>query len=161
MHLFLNTFIVVFLFLVFLQDIKYRAIHVGLPLLIFLIGFYLFYIDGNESIIILKTLAFLLITFFGLYVYLFLKYKRLINPFKSIGLGDFLFFIAVIPYFSTLNYILYFVSGMIFSIFSFLIIKSISKTELVPLAGLLALYMIFLKVIFYIAQLDFIKTKLF
>lgn len=120
----------------------------------------MFYKSGNDSIVLLHTLSFLVITILGLYLYLVLKHRKLINPFLSVGKGDFLFFIAVIPYFSTPNYILYFITGMLFSIFSFLIIKITAKTNLVPLAGLLALYMIILKGIFYFAQLDFIKTKL-
>lgn len=161
MAIFLNTLLLVLLFLIFLQDLKFRAIHIMLPVLIFIVGLYVFYQSNYDSSILLQNILFLVITFFGLYLYLVIKHKKLINPFHLVGIGDFLFFVAIIPYFSTANYILYFITGMLFSILSFLIIKLTSKTNLVPLAGLLALYMIILKGVFYFYQLDFIKTKLF
>lgn len=76
------------------------------------------------------------------------------------GLGDILFFIAVIPFFSTHNFVLFFITGMIFSIVGFLIIKIFTETNLVPLAGLLALYMILLKVGSYLSGFDVFYSKI-
>lgn len=75
------------------------------------------------------------------------------------GLGDVLFFVAVIPFFSSYNYILFFITGMLFSILGFLVIKLVVKTDLVPLAGLLALYLILLKVGSYISGFDVFFTN--
>ena len=159
MNILLETILIVLLLLVFIQDMKYRAIHVLLPLGIIIIGFVFFLRETYAIVFLWHNFLFLILTCAGLYVYLLLKFKEFVNPFKSIGLGDFLFFIAVLPYFSTSNYILYFITGMFFSIFSFLIIKTIKKTNLVPLAGLLALYMCILRLVVYVTNFDFYKTK--
>lgn len=160
MDIFLETFLIILLFAVFFQDLKLRVIHITLPISIAVLGIVFFLNDSYAVLILWYNTLFLVLTFFGLYIYLSVKHLRLVNPFKSIGLGDFLFFLAVIPYFSTANYILYFVSGMLFSILSFLILQRITKTNLVPLAGLLALYMAILRCISYVADLDFFETEL-
>lgn len=148
------------LLLVFVQDMKFRAIHIALPIIISILGLYMFIENGFDKNILLYNTIFLTITLFGLYLYLSVKRQKLINPFNSIGTGDLLFFVAVIPYFSTVNYILYFITGMLFSILMFFIIKLKTKTDLVPLAGFLAFYMILLKGIFYVVDLNFFETKL-
>ncbi len=160
MSVFLEICLILSLLTVFYQDLKLRAIHIGLPIFICLIGILIFLDYAYPLNIIWHNAFFLILTFFGLYIYLTVKKKELVNPLKSIGLGDFLFFFAVIPYFTTANYILYFVSGMLFSIFSFLVLKKITKTNLVPLAGFLALYMVILRCISYVTNFDFFATKL-
>lgn len=76
------------------------------------------------------------------------------------GLGDLLFFVAVVPLFSTYNYILFFITGMLFSIVGFLVIRLTTKTELVPLAGLLGLYIVVLKFISYTTGFDLFFGKI-
>lgn len=147
--------------MVFIQDLKLRAIHILLPVFILILGLVTYFKAGYSVIGLLYSLAFLLVTFGGLYLYLSAKNRRLTNPFKkNMGLGDVLFFSAVIPFFSLHNYILFFITGMLFSIVGFLIIKLIVKTNLVPLAGLLALYLVLLKVGSYIAGFDIFFTNL-
>ncbi|WP_425236624.1 hypothetical protein [Ulvibacterium sp.] len=160
MEVFLEMVLFVLLLLVFFQDMRYRAIHVALPLVIALLGMVLFFIKNYPVWILWHTFLFLVLTCSGLYVYLSFKAKKLVNPFISIGEGDFLLFFAVIPFFSTSNYILFFITGMLFSMFAFFIIRAITKTNLVPLAGLLALYMVLLKCIAHITDLDFFETNL-
>ncbi len=77
------------------------------------------------------------------------------------GIGDLFFFISVIPFFALHNYILFFITGMFFSIVGFLIIRLVVKTDLVPLAGLLALYLLILMVISYVTKYDLFFTKIF
>ncbi len=150
----------ILLFFVFVQDMKYRAIHIGLPLALALLGVAVFVYNKYPLLVLWHNLLFLIITFVGLYAYISLKERKFSNPFKSIGLGDFLFFVAVMPYFSTPNFILYFVSGMLFSIIVFLVIKSITKSNLVPLAGLLAIYMMLIRCVGYYVDLNFFEAKL-
>ncbi|WP_378175229.1 prepilin peptidase [Aquimarina sp. SS2-1] len=154
--------IIILLFtLVFIQDLKLRAIHISLPILILIFGLISYFRNGYSAINLLYSLAFLIITFGGLYFYLSAKNKRFTNPFKrNMGLGDVLFFVAVIPFFSLHNYILFFITGMLFSIVGFLTIKLVVKTDLVPLAGLLALYLIILKIASYSAGFDVFFTNL-
>ncbi|WP_396591869.1 hypothetical protein [Allomuricauda sp. R78024] len=156
----LEGIVVIVLLLIFVQDLKHRAIHITLPVLVAAIGLYFFISEHRDYTIIGYNFFFLLITFVGLYLYLVIKNNKIINLFLSVGVGDLLFFVAVIPYFSTINYILYFITGMMFSILVFIIIKILSKTELVPLAGLLAIYFMILKGIFYWMNLDFFNNNI-
>jgi len=158
MKIFIEAILIVLLLLVFFQDLKFRAIHIVLPILIAILGIVILFARPYPFIVILYNSIFLVITLGGLYLYLLIKQRKPVNPFKSIGLGDILFFFAVVPYLSNTNYILFFISGMLFSIVSFLIMKIVSKTNLVPLAGLLALYMVFLRFISYFTVFDFYEN---
>lgn len=77
-----------------------------------------------------------------LYVYTSLIAKK---PFlgHSLGLGDVLFFYALGLGFPPLTFIVLFTSSIIFSLFTFLIVKNGLTLKTVPLAGLMGLYMIF------------------
>ncbi len=159
MFVFLEIFVVVILFLVLIQDLKYRAIHMALPLFLCVIGMYQYIEKGYELTLLLWNVCFLGITLGGAYMYVVVKNKKFINPFMSaIGLGDILFFVAVLPFFYLVNYMLYFVTGLIFSIFCFLLLKLVKKTDLVPLAGFLALYMLLIKSVGWITDSDYFFT---
>ncbi len=161
MDIAIQIIIMLLFIVVFVQDLKFRAIHMLLPIGIIILGFVAYFRNGHHYLGLVYNLVFLVITFSGLYLYLSIKKKNFKNPFKqTMGLGDLLFFIAVIPFFSTYNYILFFISGMIFSIIGFLLIKLFNKTDLVPLAGLLALYIALLKIGQYSTGIDIFFTKI-
>lgn len=162
MDTFFQIIILVLLALVFIQDLKLRAIHILLPITILIFGLISYFGKGYSVLNLLYTVSFLVITVGGLYLYLSAKNRKSTNPFKkNMGIGDLFFFISVIPFFALHNYILFFITGMLFSIIGFMIIRSVVKTDLVPLAGLLALYLIILMVISYVTNYDFFFTKLF
>lgn len=147
--------------IVFIQDLKFRAIHVMLPAILFILGLVIFYIAQKEWMLLGYNALFLVSTFAGLYVYLMIKNKTVITSLsKTMGLGDILFFIAVVPFFGFHNYILYFITGMLFSIIGFLLIRMLSKTNLVPLAGLLSLYMVLLMGVDYFLKFDLFFGKI-
>jgi len=77
-------------------------------------------------------------------VYFSIKNKGWVNPFQNmIGIGDLLFLVALVPFFTSRNYILFFVMGMIFSLILYGVIKSIYRIEnTIPLAGYLSIFMI-------------------
>jgi len=132
---------------IFAQDLKFRAIHMTLPIAVLALGLFIYFKNEHHYMGLVYNLLFLMITFLGLYIYLSLKKRDFKNPFKeAMGMGDILFFIAVVPLFSTHNYILFFITGMIFSIIGFMIIRMFVKTEYVPLAGLLAMYLVMLRI---------------
>lgn len=127
-----------------IQDVKHRHIHVILPIVVIVLAFVL-----NQDRLIwldfIQTLVFIGVNFIGITAYFSLKRKEIINPFKAyIGLGDLLFLIAVTPMFSFRNYILFFITGMLFSLMLFLAIKHTQKYQTVPLAGFLSIYMLIL-----------------
>jgi len=126
---------------------------------VFLLGLLLLWFDDGVLSGFLTPALFILVVFFGLWLYLSLKQGQLINPLKNhIGLGDVLFFIAITPLFSLKNYMLFFITGMLLSlILSGLFTK---KNRMIPLAGILALYLAFLKIGSFFLSVDIFKEPL-
>ncbi len=93
---------------------------------------------------LVKVFLFVLINIIVLIIYYSFKYKTFVNPINNfLGVGDILFFIAVMPLFNLLNYMLYFITGLIFSlVFYFVYRLFFKKNGTIPLAGFLSLYLI-------------------
>lgn len=144
--MFLNICLAIALLIVFLQDVKYRHIHILLPLIILVISFYIFKknIDVNY-LIILQNILFVFLTLLLLVMYMSLKNKSFLNPFKNyFGLGDLFFFVSITPLFVTYNYVLFFIFSMLFSVVIHLIFSKLMTIKTVPLAGFSALFLIFI-----------------
>lgn len=126
---------------VFFQDWKYRRIHIGLPLVIFLFSFYLIQQENKVVFkIIAYNLVFFLLTLSILIIYMSLKTRQFLNPFQNyFGLGDLLFYVAIAPLFLLQNYMLFFILSMIFAIGLQMGLKKIIREKTVPLAGFSAL----------------------
>lgn len=134
--------LVISLFLVFWQDLQMRHIHVVLPVLIFLSSCFLIKTDLE---VIGINLLFLVITLSVLTLYMSLKNKKFLNPFKNyFGLGDLFFYLAITPLFFLYNYVLFFVVSMIFAIVVQKLFQKLIKYDSVPLAGLSALLLVFI-----------------
>lgn len=138
------------------QDLKYRAIHVVLPVLLCVAATARFLILEHSIFELLFTVAFLGLVMLGLFLYTAIKLKKISNPINSsIGLGDIIFFIAVIPLFFSTTYILFFSTGMLFSVICHLLFTK-NKEAHVPLAGYLSVYLILLTIVNF-----FIDKELF
>ncbi|RKR09087.1 hypothetical protein C8C83_0687 [Flavobacterium sp. 90] len=128
---------------VFIQDWKFRRIHIVLPLLIFSLSIFLIVPKtDNLAKIIIFNLGFFLITLGILTIYMSVKSKKFLNPFHYyFGLGDLLFYAAVSPLFLLKNYILFFIGSLLFAILMQFVLKKIIKEETVPLAGFSSLFL--------------------
>lgn len=143
---------------VVVQDLKYRAIHVLLPILLLAGAIVRFFILEHPISELLFTVVFLMMVMVGLFTYTVVKTKKISNPIdKSIGLGDLVFFIAIIPLFFSTAYILFFTTGMLFSIICHLLFTK-DKEAHVPLAGYLSIYLIVLSVINFLTDKEFFYT---
>jgi hypothetical protein len=136
--------ILIILIIIFLQDMKYRKIHIVLP--IFLFGITLSFIEGydfsGKVFFILPNFLFLLLTFSVMVFYMSIKEKKFLNPFKNyFGVGDLLFYLAITPLFFLYNYILFFVLSLVFSIIVHLIVRPLLSQKTVPLAGYAAVFL--------------------
>lgn len=69
-------------------------------------------------------------------------FKKLVKEY--IGVGDLLFFIVLVIYFSPMNFIVFFNLSLVFSLLFYGIYNAVSKSEniLIPLAGLQALCLV-------------------
>ena len=132
------------LLLIVIQDLKYRHIHVFLPLVIFVVALCFLYIKGlRDYTIPIYNIGFFILIFTVLIIYMSIKNKSYLNPFTHyFGLGDVLYFIAITPFFVLHNYILFFIFSMLFAIVLKLLFKSKMKNDSIPLAGFSALLLL-------------------
>jgi len=89
------------------------------------------------------NMAFVAINMIGIVLYFSIKSKQLINPIDNvIGLGDVIFFIVITPLFSLKPFILFFIIGLLFSLITHLIYSAFKKSENIPLAGYLSIFLV-------------------
>ncbi len=154
----INIVLIGTLLLVVFQDLKQRAIHVMLPIAIGVLATAKFLIYDNPIQEVLVTFTFLVLIMVGLFAYVSFKSKRLVNPIdSSIGLGDIVFFIAVIPLFFSTSYVIFFTTGMILSILGHLFFNK-RKDLHVPLAGYLSMYLIALLILNFCSTTELLYT---
>ncbi len=156
-----TTIVLIFsLLIIFFQDWRFRKIHVVLPFVIFIISFFLIPIKNLELVeIAAYNSIFFLINLGLLTLYMCLKSREFLNPFNHFfGLGDLLFYIAVSPLFLLINYIIFFILSLVFSILIHFCLKKIIKENTVPLAGFSALLLLIL--LMYDYFLNFQKITL-
>lgn len=132
------------LLVVFFQDWKLRRIHLILPILIFLLSFFLVPLTAVIQLkCITYNITFFLITFSILIAYMSFKNKQFSNPFTHyFGLGDLLFYMAIAPLFLLKNYILFFILSMIFAILLQTFLQKRMLHNSVPLAGFASLFLL-------------------
>ncbi|WP_163419239.1 hypothetical protein [Flagellimonas sp. HSM57] len=128
------------------QDFKERKVFWFLfPLAMLLLGLLYYLQVTNASVFLYQILInTILVTSILSILFIYTRFitkKRFLN--HSLGLGDILFFYALSLGFPTLTFIVLFVAATMFSLLVFLISKRNLKHKTVPLAGLMALFMVF------------------
>ena len=136
--------IIIVLFIVIYQDLKFRTIHILLPILLMVLALCYNVVSFKFSLeTMLLNIGFILVNIIGVVFYFSLKNKKLVNPVDSlIGLGDICFFVAITPLFNLRGYILYFVIALIGSLIIHLIENQFKKTDSIPLAGYMSMVLI-------------------
>jgi hypothetical protein len=136
------------LILIVFQDLKYRHIHIILPVALYFAALFTVakHIGTNSSLwVSTYNSLFFVFTFLVLIAYMSIRNRKITNPFKNyFGLGDLLFFLAVTPMFLMYNYILFFISSMVISILFFFVLKKTMRKETIPLAGYSSLLLLFI-----------------
>ena len=128
------------------QDFKSRAISWFLLPIILAAGLLKKWIDNQLSWTdYLASFGFITLQLAIVYGIFALKSRTVKINFTNelLGLGDILFFVAVIPYFNFKEYIILFITGLIFSLLGQLILCKFKKQKSIPLAGWLSIYFIF------------------
>ena len=130
------------------QDFSRRAIHVLLLVLLLALGIWDAFHTGRPFMSMLLILSFVVAILTMMILYLRLKAGYWINPLKAhLGLGDVLFFIAVIPLFSPHGYLWFFISGLLGSVVVYSLFRHLIGKQSVPLAGMLSAYLLGLKIL--------------
>lgn len=147
MQLLIDIFLVILLAIVVVQDLKHREISwLLIPfLLCSFLAKGLFLISSHQLIAYsLFNIGFIAIQLLILTAYISMKNKKLTNIVNSyLGLGDVLFFIVICVAFSSVNFILFYVLSLLFTLGGFIayniLIKKAKKE--IPLAGAMAMVM--------------------
>ncbi len=138
--------LVLILVIAFYQDWKYRAISWLVFPVLLSVAFVLFWLSQLALNTVVFNIVFLTVIIGSLFLYVSVKRRRWVNIFKAdLGLGDVLFLVAICPLFSERNYILFFITGMLFSGLIHLFVFAWNKEVKIPLAGYLAGYIILSK----------------
>lgn len=130
------------------QDFKQRAVHVVFLLLLFALGVWEATVLGRSIGEMLFSLSFVTTILTFMTLYLRAKAGFWVNPLKEhLGLGDVLFFLAVIPLFSPQGYMWFFISGLLGCLLVYTLLKTVIGKDSIPLAGMLSVYLLGLKIL--------------
>jgi len=139
MLVFIKIALILSLVFILLQDIKSRLVYWFLfPIAGLCCGILHYYNTLTELfyLSILFNLVFVIILL--LIVYLYTKFKIKTTFDKVFGLGDVLLFLALALSFSSISFIVFFSSALIFALVLHLVLNNKSTT--VPLAGYMSLF---------------------
>jgi hypothetical protein len=140
--LFLHGLILVTLILIAWQDFKERAIYWWLFLILFITVAQAKVIQYNWQFMLnnlLDNSSFLSIQILCLSLYFSLKEQRWVNIFsRYFGLGDLLFLVGIMPYFTFINYIAFYLLSLLAVMLTCLFFTKGFKAK-IPLAGLQAI----------------------
>lgn len=144
----IDTCLLLLLAVVLFQDLKQRQISWFLiPLL--LVSFLaqgLFQIPANELMrYTMFNIGFVVVQLVILTAYISIKNKRLVNIINSyLGIGDVLFIATVAAAFSPLNFIIFYIAALLFTLLVFVVVNLLTKnfSKEIPLAGAMAAVMI-------------------
>jgi hypothetical protein len=133
------------------QDLKYRAVTWVFFPIIFLLGFKISYINLSSYHSIGRNLfinvIFVIIQLLLLRLIFYFKKGKEGFLNKKLGLGDILFILACSSYFSPLNFVMFYILSLIYSLLLYLIFwAGIKRPEpsTIPLAGLQSSFLIVL-----------------
>jgi len=162
----IQILIVLLLAVLVYQDFKFRAIS-WIPLPILFVGFFILAEQGNTlaeiSRFFLCNLLFVFLQLAALFVFFFIKEKRIFNIINTYhGLGDVLFTIVLCMAFSTVNFIHFYLCSLIIAIIGykmFMFLRPVAR-EGVPTAGIIALTLAVLILVKYlIPGIDFYRDR--
>lgn len=148
MQLSLNILILLLLALITYQDFRYRAISwLTIPLLF--AAFAADFILTADFRLFMQAfffnIGFIIFQLFAVTAYFSLKHRAFTNIVsKYIGWGDILFFAVAAAAFSPANFIVFYLSGIIFSLLTALVFRMLKRTlqAEIPLAGVMALLLL-------------------
>lgn len=128
-----------------IQDWKYRKIHVVFPVIVLVASILAIKLPIKLlANVVIFNMAFFLFTLGVLMGYMTIKNKQFLNPFTNyFGLGDFLFYIAIVPLFLLKDYVLFFILSLVFTVVVYMSLRKMMAQQTIPLAGFASLLLIF------------------
>jgi len=129
------------LFSIFYKDLKERKVYwFFFPIIALLSG--ILHCDNVmlESFFLSTIINLTFISILLLVILLYSKYKLKMKFSDTFGLGDVLLFIALSFTFTSVSFLVLFISALIFSLLLHFIVKNNQKNKTVPLAGYMSLF---------------------
>lgn len=136
------------LLLIFIQDMKFRAVSwLAFPVLFAVGVWYSLSIQYNLNHVFTHlgmNLLFLMVQFFVVSLYFSLKERRFVNILKAyLGLGDVLFLVSIAALFSPFNFILFYLISIVLVAAIHLLVSLFTQVNpKIPLAGMQAIMLI-------------------
>lgn len=130
-----------------IQDFRFRAVHwILFPILLILLVADSLFVTKIDNYLDSITINLLVILLQGLILigYYKLKGTQFITFIKErIGMGDLLFVVVMAFAFSWSTFLFYYIAGLLFTLITWIVVRNLVRlrTQLVPLAGMLALFM--------------------
>ena len=161
MLVFIDLCLLILLSITAFQDFKHRTISWYLIPLLIITFIYRVYNTNETSTFWVHSafnFVFVLAQLILLTIYMSIKKMKLVNIINTyLGLGDVLFFLVICLALSPLNFVLFYLAGMLFTAIGHLIYTGIVKkpNREIPLAGSMALLFIFLIFINLLIPLPF------
>ena len=140
--------VVVLLVIISWEDFVGRTVHAILfPLVLLLSVAYSYQSLSVYEILynVLVSGCFLIVQALALLIYFIVKHKRWVNLTNEyLGWGDVLFLLSILPFFSPIAYLIFYLASLILTIILVLLYRAISKNGLkfIPLAGIQSLMLI-------------------
>ncbi len=164
MFVFIDIYTILLLLIIVIQDIRHRAIFWFLIPLLFIAfaakGLLLLPITQlirNFSI----NIGFVFFQLVILIIYISVKNKRPVFIINShLGLGDVLFLVVMCIVFSPVNFIVFYVGSLIFSLIAFIsyMLTTRKASENIPLAGMIAILLVALIIVNWVfPEMNFYK----
>ena len=143
----LKLLICLVLLIIMIQDFRFRAVHwILFPVLLILLVTESLFVSKIDNYLDSISINLLVILLQGLILigYYKLKGTHFINFIKDrIGMGDLLFVLVMAFAFSWSTFLLYYIAGLSFTLITWFAVRNLIRlrSQLVPLAGMLALFM--------------------
>ena len=153
--IFIKALLIATLIAIAYQDIKERLVYWFLfPLLGLTVGI-LFYTQTLPELFLVSTLINLIIVCLFYLVIVIHSFFILKKSFREvIGMGDILMFFFLIFTFSSVSFIVTFISAIVFSFIAHILLKKNIKKETVPLAGYMSVFYVFTYLAFWFGTID-------
>ena len=154
MLILIKILLIIALIAICYQDFKERQVYLGLLIITGVFMGFLHFKNSDPTVYfwnVIMNITVILIIYTVLFFYSLWKLKKSIS--QTFGLGDLLFFIVLAIGFSTAAFLVLFTLSLIFSLVFYIFIKSNLKIKTVPLAGLQAVFIVFIYAINWVFQL--------
>ena len=145
--------------MVFIQDYNHRLVYWFLFPIVGVLGGFLFYQSTlPELFFVAVKMNFIFLSVVLSVIFIYSKLKLKTSFFKTIGLGDLLLFLAISVSFSTISFLVLFISALIFSLVLHTIVFKSQKTLSVPLAGYMSLFFLISYIFYWTGFIDVFYT---